>query len=128
MPKHVVEVSCPVPSSFRVDQVRGMFDLKRAKTAGERFDVELPGDDEEWQLGVIVGPSGSGKSTVAREAYGKRFIERVTWPKTGAVVDGFGPHLDIKQVCEALTAVGFSSPQAGWAVGMRGRITKLSGF
>ena len=25
-------------------------------------------------------------------------------------------------------SVGFSSPQAGWAVGMRGRITKLSGF
>lgn len=110
MPKHDVAVECQVPRSFRVDQVRGMFDLKAEKTAREEFHVELPGDDEPWQIGVIVGPSGSGKSTVAREAYGERFVERFEWPHDKAVVDGFDAGLSIKDVTAVLTAVGFSTP------------------
>ena len=58
--KHKVTVECPIPTGFGVDQVRGMFDIEPAKTASETFEVELPGDDEDWRIGVIVGPSGSG--------------------------------------------------------------------
>ena len=109
MPKHEVVVECPVPRSFRVDQVRGMFDLQAAKTAREEFHVELP-DDDDWQIGVIVGPSGSGKSTVARHAYGEQFVTGHEWPHDQAVVDGFDESLSIKDVTAALTAVGFSTP------------------
>ena len=35
----------------------------------ERFTAELPGLEEAWQVGLIVGPSGSGKSTIARAAW-----------------------------------------------------------
>lgn len=112
MPAHQVTVECPVPSSFAVDQVRGMFDLPKADTLREEFNVELPGDEEDWQIGVIVGPSGSGKTTVARQAYGERFIEGgFRWEKNKAVVDHFGK-LSIKHVTQTLTSVGFSSPPA----------------
>lgn len=108
---HTVEVTCPVAKSFRVDQVRGMFDLKAAKTATQRFEVELPdAEDQSWQIGVIVGPSGSGKTTVARDAYGERFVSGFDWPRAGAVVDGFPAEIESKDVCATLTAVGFSSP------------------
>jgi hypothetical protein len=109
--KYSVSASCATPSSFPVDQVRGMFDLPAAKEASVSFDVELPDEAEPWQIGVIVGPSGSGKSTVARHAYGKRFVESFRWDKNKAVVDHF-PGLSIKDITATLTAVGFSSPPA----------------
>lgn len=112
MPKHSVTVSCKIAPSFAVDSVRGMFDLAAAGESRESFAVELPADDEDWRIGVIVGPSGSGKTTVAREAYGKRFIEGgFRWDKSKAVVDHFG-QLSMKTVTAMLTAVGFSSPPA----------------
>lgn len=109
MPQHSVTVRCQVPSSFAVDQVRGMFDLQPAAEAVEQFDVELPAEDEDWQIGVVVGPSGSGKSTVAREVYGEAFVEGCEWDPHRAVIDHFGD-LDIRQVTGTLNAVGFSSP------------------
>ena len=65
-----VVVNCPVHDSFRVEQVAGMFDVPLCEKATERFQVELPTEDDVWQIGLIVGPSGSGKSTVARHAFG----------------------------------------------------------
>jgi hypothetical protein len=112
MPLHEVTVETPIASSFAVDQVRGMFDLAKADSARETFRVELPGDDEDWRIGVIVGPSGSGKTTVAREAYGERFVEGgFRWEKNKAVVDHF-QKLSMKHVTQTLTSVGFSSPPA----------------
>ena len=113
MPKHIVTVSCPVPSGFAVDQVRGMFDLAAEATASETFEVEVPADDEAidpgdgapapWRIGVIVGPSGSGKTTVAREVYGKRFREAgFRWDKKKAVIEHF-PGVDMRDVTQTLT-------------------------
>ena len=103
-------VSCPVRPSFRVSQVQGMFDLPCGDAATERFSVELPDDNEPWQIGLIVGPSGSGKTTVARAAFGA-LAPKVRWPRDRAVVDSFGRH-SIKEITAMLTAVGFSSPPA----------------
>lgn len=115
MPNYQVTAETPVPSSFAVDQVRGMFDLEAEKVARVSFDVELPADDElidgePWRIGVIVGPSGSGKTTVARHAYGRRFSEGgYRWEKSKAVCDHFAG-VSMKTVSQAFNAVGFSSP------------------
>ena len=109
MPMIDLTVECPVYDSFRVQQVAGMFDVSLAEKATERFAVELPGDDEAWEVGLIVGPSGSGKSTVAAEFYGKQLYRGAEWPDDRAVIDCFGD-LPVRQVVELFTAVGFSSP------------------
>ena len=70
MSRFDVVVECPVYDSFRVQQVAGMFDVPLKQKARERFEVELPVEVDDWQIGLIVGPSGSGKSTVARHAFG----------------------------------------------------------
>ena len=111
MAKHVVEVRCPVPESFRVRQVAGMFDLSVEGSSAERFEVELPAASEAWDVGLIVGPSGSGKSSVARQCFGEKLAAAAEWPAERAVVDCFGT-LPLRQVVELLTAVGFSSPPA----------------
>jgi GNAT superfamily N-acetyltransferase len=104
-----ITVDCPVYDSFRVQQVAGMFDVPLAAKATERFAVELPGDDEAWDVGLIVGPSGSGKSTVAARFYGDKLYRGAEWPEDRAVVDCFGD-IPVRQVAELFTAVGFSSP------------------
>jgi len=116
MPKYDVTVTCPIHDSFRVQQVAGMFDVPLAAKSSERFEVELPTDDESWQIGLIVGPSGSGKSTVARHAFAEDLYApspgrggESTWPADRAVVDCFG-ELPVRQVVELFTAVGFGSP------------------
>jgi GNAT superfamily N-acetyltransferase len=137
MPSFDVVVSCPIHDSFRVQQVAGMFDLPLEEKASERFAVELPTDDTDWQIGLVVGPSGSGKSTVARHAFGTPggaggcradspisvaadsrasapgfaggLYTGADWPTDRAVVDCFGD-LPERKVVELFTAVGFGSP------------------
>lgn len=109
MPSLEINVECPVHDSFRVQQVAGMFDVPLAEKVQQRFAVELPGCDEPWEVGLIVGPSGSGKSTVASKYYGERLYRGAEWPDDRAVIDCFGD-LPVRQVVELLTAVGFSSP------------------
>ena len=109
MPLIETTVECPVYDSFRVQQVAGMFDVPLAAKATARFAAEVPGLDESWQIGLIVGPSGSGKSTIARRAFGDWMYDRRDWPDDRAVIDCFGD-LPVRQITGLLTAVGFSSP------------------
>ncbi len=111
MPTVDAIVECPVPDSFRVRQVAGLFDVAVPATARRRFSVELPATDDDWRVGAIVGPSGSGKTTIARHAFGDAVCDRPDWPAGQAVIDGFG-ELPIKTITAALTAVGFASPPA----------------
>lgn len=111
MPWVEAQLSCPVYDSFRVQQVAGMFDVPVSERATTSIAVEVPGADEDWQIGLVVGPSGSGKTSIARRAFGADLIGDRPWPSDRAVVDCFGA-LDAKQITGLLTAVGFSSPPA----------------
>ncbi|MGI9428346.1 MAG: GNAT family N-acetyltransferase [Bythopirellula sp.] len=111
MPSVDVVVECPVFDSFRVQQVAGMFDVPIGEKATERFEVELPEDDQPWQVGLIVGPSGSGKSTIAKEFYSAALTQKSSWPRDRAVVDCFDG-LSVRHVIELFTAVGFGSAPA----------------
>ena len=110
MPLIQAQVDCPVFDSFRVQQIAGLFDVPLAERCRESFEVEIPALDDDWSIGVIVGPSGSGKSTVARAAFGDALYTPREWPRTQAVIDGFGEDLSTKEITAMLTAVGFSSP------------------
>jgi GNAT superfamily N-acetyltransferase len=86
-----------------------MFDVPLAERAAERFEVDVPGTDEDWQIGLIVGPSGSGKSTVARHAFKSHLYQCSDWPTDRAVVDCFDD-VSLRHVVDLFTAVGFGSP------------------
>lgn len=109
MPAHEITVSCKTPKSFRVAQIAGMFDVTLESKQRETFAVEVPGLDEDWGIGVIVGPSGSGKSTVARHVFGEELYSPGDWPAGRAVIDCLGK-ADTKTITHTLTAVGLSSP------------------
>ncbi|QDU75468.1 glutamine ABC transporter ATP-binding protein [Bremerella volcania] len=103
-------VECPVTESFRVRQLAGMFDVPLEDKLTRRFQVELPSEEDDWQVGMIVGDSGSGKSTVARAAYDHRLVQRFAWKRGQALIDGFGISLSTRTITQTLVAVGLSSP------------------
>lgn len=111
MPLIDVVRTCRVEDTFRTRQIAGLFDFPWQPESEERFCVEVPGLEEDWQIGLIAGPSGSGKSTVARAAFGPACHEAGGWPAERAVVDCL-EGLSASQVAELFTAVGFSSPRA----------------
>ncbi|RCS52385.1 MULTISPECIES: GNAT family N-acetyltransferase [Pirellulaceae] len=105
-------VECPVPESFRVRQLAGMFDVPLENKLTHKFQVQLPSLDDDWQIGMIVGDSGSGKSTVAKAAYGKRLVQRLSWKRDQALIDGFPADIQTRTITHTLTTVGLSSPIA----------------
>ena len=96
---------CPDAGTYRAARVKSLFNVDEQ---GTTFDLEadLPGLDEDWQIGVIVGPSGSGKSSLGA-AIGP-FYEPA-WPKDAPIIDAIGPGLPFDQVTGALSAVGLGS-------------------
>jgi hypothetical protein len=107
-----VTVQTPIRETARVMQLRGLFDLPVQRTSTLSWEAELPLDEQDWSIGLIVGPSGSGKSTIARECWPKEIATTYRWPKDRSVVEGFPEALAMKEITELLSSVGFSSPPA----------------
>lgn len=107
--KHVVELNY-VPS-FRSEKVASMFDVPISEKLKKEWNINLPFEDKEWNIGVIVGASGSGKTTIAKNL----FKENVTyfyshnWEKN-CLLDDFDKDLEINEIINYLSMVGFSSP------------------
>lgn len=111
MPSADILIESPVESSFRVEQVRGMFDVPGSNAVTHEWHVEMPIEQKPWQIGLIVGPSGSGKTTIGRRLFPDAlFHEGYDWPETAALVDGFPEKLGAAEITKALSSVGFSSP------------------
>ena len=58
MPIHTIHCHTPLTGSFRVEQVAGLFDLPLDQIESRlthSLTVELPGLDEDWTIGAIVG-------------------------------------------------------------------------
>lgn len=112
MPRaHIVRESTIVRSG-RVMQLEGMFDVPPSDISRVEWDVSVPIEERDWQIGLIVGPSGSGKSTIAAELFGEQLVGEHKWAHDRALVDGFPADMTATQVADTLSRVGFSSPPA----------------
>lgn len=109
MPSSKFVVSSKINHSFRTEKVKGMFDVDMTEIKKE-FDVHIPIEDREWNIGLIVGASGTGKTTIAKNVFKDfKLFEGYEWSKN-AIVDDFPKDLTAKEITEALSKVGFSSP------------------
>lgn len=106
MPRVDLVVETKVERSPRVRQVEGLFDVPAQDKLRREWHADLPLDEREWNVGLIVGPSGSGKSSVLNFLFGRsRDLE---W-KRASVIDDFDGVLSIETVVQALGAVGFNT-------------------
>lgn len=102
--------------SFRSECVAGMFDVPVQKKLSKIWEVDMPIEDLEWSVGVIVGPSGSGKTTIGKAAFPNAKLfdgsRHDNWD-SNCFLDDFKKDLLINDITGSLSQVGFSSPP-GW--------------
>jgi ABC-type iron transport system FetAB ATPase subunit len=85
-----------------------MFDCPREEEQKLSWKAELPIDEKDWAVGLIVGPSGAGKSLCAKALFGGAVDAPLTW--TGdAVIDDFASDLSIDHISKVCSAVGFNT-------------------
>jgi GNAT superfamily N-acetyltransferase len=102
---------CSDFDSYRAARVKSLFNAE----SGCNFDLEadLPIDDGDWRLGLVVGPSGSGKTSLGRQIWGPDvFYEAAGWPNGEPIIDAIAPVGDFDAVTAALAAVGLGTVPA----------------
>lgn len=107
-----IEVSSPVELTPRVLQMSGMFDMPADKKSERTWDHELLLEEQDWNVGLIMGPSGAGKTVMAEHMWPGKVVSRFEWSPTQSVLDGFPAEMGIKDVTGYLSAVGLGSPPA----------------
>ena len=103
---HIVKEIKP-KKTYRVASVIDRYDLQYEHLK-ETFKGEIK-LDESWKIGCIVGTSGTGKTTVAKEMFGKSYIENYEY-KNESILDDFDKDLSIEEITKTFNSVGFSSP------------------
>jgi ABC-type ATPase with predicted acetyltransferase domain len=94
--------------SDRVAEVMTDFDIK-PEHSDELFEGSLDIDNEDWNVGLIVGGSGSGKSTIAKYLFGRSYVAGYEYDGR-SVLDNMPARCTTKEIELAFTSVGFSSP------------------
>lgn len=104
-----VVISSTPSRSIRARQIEAMFDVPATTTQTLEWHGNVPLDDKEWNVGLIVGPSGCGKSTIARHLFANQ-LHTMTHQWSGAsVIDDFPNDLSIDKVADICQAVGFNT-------------------
>ena len=95
---------CSDFETYRAARVKSLFNVESG--ANFSLDADLPIDDGNWQIGIVVGPSGSGKTSIGAKM-GKFYAPR--WPSDTPIVDAINPSGEFDAVTGALSAVGLGS-------------------
>ena len=108
MPRFNLVVESPVSKSVRKKQLEGIFELPPQENIRHEWDVDIPFEEKEWSVGLIVGPSGSGKTQIARRLFGDLFDKQINFNSI-SVIDDFKQGLSISEIAAVCQAVGFNT-------------------
>lgn len=95
-----------IEKTSRVKQLEAMFDAPSEDVIRLEWHGDLPVENFDWNVGLIVGPSGSGKSTIAREAFGEHV--QFDW-HSPSVIDDFPRGVSIEDIASVCSSVGFNT-------------------
>lgn len=108
MPTVDVVIKSSVSQSVRARQLSAIFDVPPEEHRRLAWHGQVPLDQREWHIGLIVGPSGVGKSTIASNLFPNALPDRMTW-SGDSVLDDFPSTAAIQEITEACQAVGFNT-------------------
>lgn len=102
---------CSDFNSYRAARVKSLFNAE----SGCNFDLtaDLPIDDDDWKIGLVVGPSGSGKTSVGKKLWGDgAMYDPRDWPHDKPIVEAICPSGSFDAVTSSLAAVGLGDVPA----------------
>jgi GNAT superfamily N-acetyltransferase len=108
MPDIDITIETPISRSARARQLEGIFDVPPSEKTRLSWKAQLPIEELDWNVGLIVGPSGSGKTTIARELFGKLLDIRLKWGGA-SIIDDFDKSLSMEDIAAVCQAVGFNT-------------------
>ncbi|HBF30844.1 GNAT family N-acetyltransferase [Rhizobium sp.] len=105
--KLTITNSCPDFDSYRAARVKSLFNVED----GSSFELtaDLPIEDMDWSLGLIVGPSGSGKTSLGKHMFDTDRIAKLDWPNDQPIIDVIARDGDFNDATAALASVGLGS-------------------
>ncbi len=106
-----IHKSSPPATGYRAARVKSLFNADRSE-----FDLvaDIPIENMDWQIGLIVGPSGSGKTSIGEVLLGANKIVDLYagWPDDQPIVEAISPGADFNAVTGSLANVGLGDVPA----------------
>lgn len=92
--------------SYRAQRVKSLFNAEDGSSF--KLSANIPIEDMEWGIGLIVGTSGSGKTSIGKQIFGENKIYDLykDWEFDKPIVDCIAPNEDFNAVTGALASVG----------------------
>jgi len=109
----IIEVKnrCSDYDSYRAARVKSLFNAETG--CNWEHTADLPFEEMEWKIGLIVGPSGSGKTSIGSRIFNKPIYDLYAeWGNDKPIVDCIAPDGDFNTVTGALSAVGLGDVPA----------------
>jgi len=94
-----VDNRCSDFDGYRAARVKSLFNAESG--ANFTLDAELPIEDCEWSIGVVVGPSGSGKTSMGQQVFGPDAVYEPEWPAQQPIIEAITPDGDFNTVTAA---------------------------
>ena len=93
-------------NSYRAARVKSLFNADNGSQFIAEFD--LPIEDSDWQIGLVVGASGTGKTSIGRKFFGDDKIVNLYggWDGEKPIIDCISPDGEFNDVTGALANVG----------------------
>lgn len=104
MPKVNITLSSTIEKTPAIIQAAAAseYDVNQANTIS--WEHNLPYEERDWSVGLIVGQSGAGKTTLLNELFSSQ-IKPHKWSKTRAVIDELGGK-SVSEATDVLASVG----------------------
>ena len=104
-----------VSRSYRSERARGLFNVTEEDGSSFCLEADIPVEEGDWQIGVVVGKSGSGKTSIGQDLEAEGFTEWKggRWVKSKPVIDAIASkEHGFDEVTGILSQVGLGSVPA----------------
>ena len=106
-----IKHTCENFKTFRAEKVKSLFNAENGHTW--EHTANLPIEDDDWQIGLIVGPSGSGKTSIGKQIWDSGITNLTEgWNPNLPIIEDIAPNKSMNEVTSALSAVGLGDVPA----------------
>lgn len=109
MPSFNIIKESKINETFRTKSVISQFDLQiDDNMIREQFIGNIAIENNDWQIGIIVGSSGSGKTTIAKQIFNEYYTNDFDYGNK-SVIDEMPLGLTVEQITSTFNSVGFAT-------------------